>query len=108
MRRAIKKCNPSKAIGITLATVILTGAFVCTGFIISLASAKDTAENKSTESIDKTSAPVHTDKEAVVEIKTLTEQTLNQQDNKEGISASKQSSLEKEIDTLIELTESDG
>ena len=34
MRRAIYKRNPSKAIGITIATVLVTGALFCTGFFV--------------------------------------------------------------------------
>ncbi|ADL36442.1 hypothetical protein bpr_IV077 (plasmid) [Butyrivibrio proteoclasticus B316] len=107
MRRIRRKKNPSKKIGLTLATIMTAGALFCAGFIF-VPFGKDTVpESKAMETNDNYSAPEHKEQTMQYEIVTPDESTLNQQERKSSISASKQSGLEKAVDDLIVLTEGD-
>jgi hypothetical protein len=108
MRRAIYKRNPSKAIGITIATVLVTGALFCTGFFVAPFDKDQVSETKAMEKIENYSAPEQKEQTVKLEIVAPKEPTLNREKKNSSISASKQSSLEKAVDELIDLTEGDG
>ncbi len=104
MRRAFLR-NPSKVIGITLATVFVTGALFCAGFIFAPNGMSKASETKAMEQTVEYSAPEQKEQTVKIEVQEPEEQTLNREEGKSTISASKQSSLEKAVDDLIELTE---
>lgn len=108
MRRAIYKRNPSKAIGITIATVLVSGALICTGFFVAPFGKDQVSETKAMEKIENYSAPEQKEQTVNLKIVAPEESTLNREKKNSNISASKQSSLEKAVDELIDLTESDG
>lgn len=108
MRRAIYKTNPSKAIGITIATVLVTGALFCTGFFSAPFGKEQVSMTNAMEKIGNNSAPELKEQTVKLEIVAPEEPALNQEKKTSNISASRQSSLEKAVDDLIELTESDG
>ena len=108
MRRAIYITNPSKAIGITIATVLVTGALFCTGFFASPLGKEQITTTKAMEKIENNSAPEMKEQTVKLEIVAPEQPTLNREKKTSNISASKQSSLEKAVDDLIDLTESDG
>ena len=108
MRRAIYKRNPSKAIGITLAAILVTGALFCAGFFVIPFDKNQVSETKEMDKIENYSAPVQKGQTVSLEIVTADQPIMNREKKNTNISASRQSSLEKAIDELIELTESDG
>ncbi len=108
MRRAIYKRNPSKVIGITIATVLVSGALICTGFFVAPFGKDQVSETKAMEKIENYSAPEQKEQTVNLKIVAPEESTLNREKKNSNISASKQSSLEKAVDELIDLTESDG
>ena len=107
MRRAFKR-NPSKAIGITIATVLVSGAIFCTGFFVAPFDKNQVSETKAMEKIENYSAPEQKEQTVKLEIVAPKESTLNREKKNSNISASKQSSLEKAVDELIDQTEGDG
>ena len=108
MKRALYKANPSKAIGIAIATVLVTGALFCTGFFVAPFGKDQVSETKAMEKIENYSAPAQEEQTVKLEVVAPEEPTLNHEKKTTNISASRQSSLEKAVDDLIELTESDG
>ena len=108
MKRALYKSNPSKAIGITIATVLVTGALFCNGFFVAPFGKDQISETKAMEKIENYSAPEQKEQTVKLEIVAPKESTLNREKKNSNISASKQSSLEKAVDELIDLTEGDG
>ncbi len=108
MRRVIYRSHPSKAIGITLATVFVAGALFCAGFITNPSENDSSIESLAMENNDNNSAPEQKKTKAMLEIVEPDDTTLNQEKSISNISASKQSSLERAIDDLIFMTESDG
>ena len=107
MRRAFKR-NPSKAIGITIATVLVSGAIFCTGFFAAPFGKDQVSETKAMEKVENYSAPEQKEQPIKLEIVAPEEPALNQEKKDSNISASRQSALEKAVDELIDLTESDG
>jgi hypothetical protein len=108
MKRALYRSTPSKAIEITIATVLVTGALFCTGFFVAPFGKDQVSETKAMEKIENYSAPEQEEQTVKLEVVVPEEPALNQEKKSTNISASRQSSLEKAVDDLIELTESDG
>ncbi|WP_242835541.1 hypothetical protein [Butyrivibrio sp. AC2005] len=108
MRRAIYKKNPSKAIGIMVAAVLVAGALFCTGFFGTPFGKDPVSEPKAKENTENYSAPEKKEQSVNLEIVAPKDPALNQEKKSSNISASKQSNLEKAVDDLIKLTESDG
>ncbi len=108
MRRVIYRTHPSKTIGITLAAVFTASAIFCAGFIFNPSGNNSSIESQAMESTDKHFAAEQKETTAILEIVEPDDTTLNQEKCISNISASKQSNLERAIDDLIDLTESDG
>ncbi len=107
MRRADNQ-KPIVIIGITAVATLMAGASICALILLNPFGKGKIVEGKTVEVKKAQTADTEITGSKAIEITTPTQNTLNQEEKSSKISASRQSSLEKAIDDLIELTESDG